>query len=1238
MNRKAYIPISALLGALLLALVAAMTPFVAEPDRAHAQTPTGLSSLSVGGNQIAISGADGTTPTYDHTSNIIRVSSGTGSIGVSATPRTSTHRVEVRYGVQAAFTAGGGIPVPTAGTVATGNVLLVAGANTDIAITVKENAAATTGDTHVVRVRRVPTRVSSDAKLAASGGLALSTGTLVPTYSQDTTSYTAFFPNDVDDSGGDTTTDITLTTALSGPTSGNDQATLKVTSNKGTNKVSTTTPNTTHTVTLDEGVNVITVSVKAANASTTNTYTLTLTRARQNASDNAELSSLSVGGSSVELFDPISLTDTAAVGYATRVPNGTTSITIGANTVHPRATVILRSAAALEDVRASTTIASGNTVDLSVGVNHIAVQVTAEDGTAANRKFYIIEVTRAGSGFSNDADLYSLTVTGGTGSIAAGSNITLVPPGRGSTNYMVFVPFGVDSVDDTDGNQITVSATGFTDADNALNTANVRVTAETIGDDTATESNKATHAVTLGTGNTVVTITVESADATRMKTYTLTVRRAAINGLDDARLSALMVGSTSVNLGGFTPMNRAGTHAVQYMARVPNTTSSIQITPTTMDSNAVAIIKSGTDAAAAVAATTTVHPGGNVALTEGNTTAIAVQVTAANGTTELNYIVSVERVLQGVSDATDLTSLMVTENASSPSTTFLSALVSGTTDYMISVPNDVDADAGTNDDEILITAAPASGGMVRVTSDNDDVVAAGTNANEYVVELVEGANVITIVSEAANVVDAKTYTLTVTRAAGNASDDAGLSELTVHATGDATMVYRTATDPDAYLTDTVTSPVATATIETGVANSVYDVQVMATPAHSGASFVIKTITSEAAPANAAAVTAGMTDADGVVDVIVGASNYVAVVVTAEDGVASATYLLKVNRARSGADDGAKLTTLTTDIDPLTPTFDEDVMEYTAEVMNSVQSVTIMSAIGGAAADTTAGALEGGAIVHIMSDSDDAEAYGVNTVTDHDIDLMVGANVITIMVTAADYETMETYTITVMRAAAGDDATLSSLSLKHLPMDMMEGMAIELTDMDGMAMAFDSAEMMYYADAGDSEEITVTAMAAHPEAMVSVMVNGNMAMKTDIPTYWDMLGCPAMNDSVRMYDDHSHPDNATSPYCTTYHMDATHPGLMGDAKDVVDMTFANYYDVPLMEGDNTVTVMVTSEDETETMTYTVMVTRSDESLLGRYDADDSGHIDLSEVNNAINDYFNGDLTLEEVNTVINLYFM
>ena len=64
-----------------------------------------------------------------------------------------------------------------------------------------------------------------------------------------------------------------------------------------------------------------------------------------------------------------------------------------------------------------------------------------------------------------------------------------------------------------------------------------------------------------------------------------------------------------------------------------------------------------------------------------------------------------------------------------------------------------------------------------ITSDKDDELAESGGA--YTVELAEGANVITISVEAANVVTKKTYTLTVTRAAANSSDDARLSSLTV---------------------------------------------------------------------------------------------------------------------------------------------------------------------------------------------------------------------------------------------------------------------------------------------------------------------------------------------------------------------------------------------------------------------------------------------------------------------------
>ena len=68
---------------------------------------------------------------------------------------------------------------------------------------------------------------------------------------------------------------------------------------------------------------------------------------------------------------------------------------------------------------------------------------------------------------------------------------------------------------------------------------------------------------------------------------------------------------------------------------------------------------------------------------------------------------------------------------------------------------------------------------------------------------------------------------------------------------------------------------------------------------------------------------------------------------------------------------------------------------------------------------------------------------------------------------------------------------------------------------------------------------------------------------------------------------------------------------------------------LVAGENVISVTVTAEDDTTTETYTVTVTVLDEmvtpsgTLLERYDADESGDIDLSEVSAAIDDYFDSD---------------
>ena len=98
------------------------------------------------------------------------------------------------------------------------------------------------------------------------------------------------------------------------------------------------------------------------------------------------------------------------------------------------------------------------------------------------------------------------------------------------------------------------------------------------------------------------------------------------------------------------------------------------------------------------------------------------------------------------------------------------------------------------------------------------------------------------------------------------------------------------------------------------------------------------------------------------------------------------------------------------------------MAYTADVMESVESISV----------TVTGFVETGetnnsSTVRIMSDTDadigNDDDPALNLAM-HSIDLMSGANVITITVTAADYSEMETYTVTVTRAA-GEGTLLST---------------------------------------------------------------------------------------------------------------------------------------------------------------------------------------------------------------------
>jgi hypothetical protein len=217
-------------------------------------------------------------------------------------------------------------------------------------------------------------------------------------------------------------------------------------------------------------------------------------------------------------------------------------------------------------------------VTLAVGGTTVTVQVTAQDGSTQS---YTVAVTRAAS---SDATLSALALSQGSLSPSFAS---------GTLAYTASVAHSVSSL----------IVTPTTNDANATATVN--------GASPATP-------VTLSVGSNTVTVQVTAQDGTT-QSYTVAVTRAASS---DATLSAL-----TLSQGSLSPSFASGTLA--YTSSVPNSVSSLIVTPTTNDANATATVNGAS-------ATTP------VTLAVGSNT-VTVQVTAQDGVTTQSYTVTVTR-------------------------------------------------------------------------------------------------------------------------------------------------------------------------------------------------------------------------------------------------------------------------------------------------------------------------------------------------------------------------------------------------------------------------------------------------------------------------------------------------------------------------------------------------------------------------------------------------------------------
>ena len=434
-----------------------------------------------------------------------------------------------------------------------------------------------TGTTRIIRLSQP---ASTEARLSA---LALSSGTLSPTFDRDTTSYTA------NGASGSRIT-VTPTTVHSGATVEYLDAADAALTDADTSSADT------FEVDLGTDDTVIKVKVTAEDGTTTRTYTVTV---KGGQSGDTSLSALAVSPGTLDpAFDSGTTELQRERGQRRRARHRR-----GDGNPLPRrpSSTWMRRTPTLTD--ADTASTDTFEVDVVTGDNVIKVKVTAEDG--ATTETYTVTVRR----LSADASLSALAVSPGTLNPVFASD---------TTGYMVGYA--------ADVSRVTVTPT----------TAHAGATVEYLdaADATLTDADASstdTFEVDLGTDDdTVIKVKVTAEDGATTETYTLTFRGPS----DDASLSALALDPGTLSPA-FAP------DATSYSASVGTEAERTTVTPTTAHAGATVEYLDAADAMLTDADTSSVDTF-EVDLVTGENV-IKVKVTAEDGTTTRTYTMRVQR-------------------------------------------------------------------------------------------------------------------------------------------------------------------------------------------------------------------------------------------------------------------------------------------------------------------------------------------------------------------------------------------------------------------------------------------------------------------------------------------------------------------------------------------------------------------------------------------------------------------
>ena len=356
------------------------------------------------------------------------------------------------------------------------------------------------------------------------------------------------------------------------------------------------------------------------------------------------------------------------------------------------------------------TVPSGSasqSIPLVVGSNVIAVKVTAQDGVAS--KIYTVTVNRAATA-SSISTLAGLTLSHGILSPVFTSGVT---------SYTASVANTVTS--------LTVAAT----ESDAMATTKVRGLSVVPG--------AASSAILLSVGANTIAIEVTAQDGVTIKTYTVTVTRAATSS-SISTLSGLTL-SHGLLSPGFAP------GVTNYTTNVANTVSSVTVTASGSDAMAKIKVR-GTLVVSGAASSA-------IPLSVGTNT-ITIEVTAQDGVSTKIYTATVTRAAISSSIST-LSGLMLSTGTLSP------VFSSTTTTYSTSVSNE----------STSLEVSPTTSSSSATVMVNGAAVLSG--AASASIPLSVGDNRITIKVIAQDGMTAMIYTVNVTRAAASVATLKGLS-------------------------------------------------------------------------------------------------------------------------------------------------------------------------------------------------------------------------------------------------------------------------------------------------------------------------------------------------------------------------------------------------------------------------------------------------------------------------------